>query len=134
VRLLKRLKSLGDYLIVGISTDAFNEAKGKSTIMPYSQRKEVIESLKYVDATIPEHSWEQKEDDIMRLSVDIFAMGDDWSGKFDQLNNFCKVLYLPRTKHISSTEFKTLLNDASYSKAELKKAFTLLEWLSHDLE
>ena len=109
LRLLKRAKGLGDYLIVGLSTDEFNATKGKKTVIPYKQRKEIIEGLGLVDKVIPEKSWEQKEEDIIFNEVNLFVMGDDWKGHFDDLSILCEVLYLPRTPGISSTEIKQKL-------------------------
>ena len=106
IRLLKRAKALGDYLIVGVSTDAFNAGKGKKAILAYSERKEVVEAIRYVDKVIPERSWDQKIKDVQKYQIDVFVMGDDWKGKFDFLKPYCEVVYLPRTKRISSTSIK----------------------------
>jgi glycerol-3-phosphate cytidylyltransferase len=109
IRLLKRAKKLGDYLIVGLSTDEFNEQKGKDCLKPYKQRLAVMEAIKYVDKVIPEKNWEQKIKDIKKYKIDIFVMGDDWKGKFDFLKKYCKVVYLKRTPDISTTLLKELL-------------------------
>ena len=106
LRLLKRVKELGDHLSVSISTDEFNSVKGKKTLIPYEQRKEIVENIKCVDLVIPETCWEQKIEDIKKYEIDIFAMGNDWEGKFDFLKEYCEVVYLPRTEDISSTEIK----------------------------
>ncbi|MDC3335665.1 glycerol-3-phosphate cytidylyltransferase [Opitutales bacterium] len=106
LRLLKRVKELGDHLSVSISTDEFNSVKGKKTLIPYEQRKEIVENIKCVDLVIPETCWEQKIEDIKKYEIDIFAMGRDWEGKFDFLKEYCEVVYLPRTEDISSTEIK----------------------------
>ena len=106
LRLLKRVKKLGHHLTVAISTDNFNAVKGKKTLIPYKQRKEIVENIKCVDQVIPETCWEQKEEDIKNFDIDIFAMGNDWEGKFDFLRNYCEVIYLPRTDDISSTDIK----------------------------
>lgn len=106
LRLLKRLAELGDHLIVGVSTDKFNNIKGKSTIIPYEERVEIISSLPFVSTIIPEDKWDQKRHDIVNYNVDIFAMGSDWTGKFDDLKDLCQVIYLPRTQHISTTKIK----------------------------
>lgn len=108
IALLKRAKELCDFLIVGLSTDEFNRLKGKQSYFNFNERKSMLGSLKHVDFIIPETSWEQKEQDIERYKVDIFIIGDDWKGKFDNLE--CKVTYLPRTKLISSTKIKEALN------------------------
>ncbi len=106
LRLLKRLNNLGDELIVAVSTDEFNEKKGKKTIIPFKERAEIVSSIKYVTKVIPEENWEQKQNDIKKYDIDIFAIGDDWEGKFDFLNKFCEVIYLNRTQNISSSDLK----------------------------
>ena len=110
LNLLNRLKSLGDKLIVAVSTDEFNSIKGKKTLIPFEQRALIVQNIKCVDMVISEENWEQKIDDIKKYNVDIFAMGDDWKGKFDFLKDYCKVIYLPRTQNISTTELKKELN------------------------
>ena len=106
VRLLRRLAELGDELIVGCSTDAFNALKGKVTAVPYAYRVEILEACRYVDRVIPEENWEQKRDDIRRYGISVFAMGDDWAGKFDELGDLCEVRYLTRTEDVSTTGIK----------------------------
>jgi glycerol-3-phosphate cytidylyltransferase len=103
MKLLKRAKELGDYLIVGLSTDEFNSVKGKKSYYTFDHRKELLESIKYVDKVIPEKGWEQKVNDLIKNDVDIFVMGNDWEGKFDFLSEYCRVIYLTRTEGISST-------------------------------
>ncbi|CDL84101.1 glycerol-3-phosphate cytidylyltransferase [Xenorhabdus szentirmaii] len=110
IRLLKRLKALGDYLIVVISTDDFNQIKGKKSFFSYEERKEIVESCKYVDMVIPENRWEQKRMDIINHKVDILGMGDDWAGHFDDLKDICEVIYLKRTENISTTKIKNKLS------------------------
>ena len=110
LNLLNRLKRLGDKLIVAVSTDEFNSIKGKKTLIPFEQRALIVQNIKCVDMVISEKKWEQKIDDIKKYNVDIFAMGDDWKGKFDFLKDYCKVVYLPRTQNISTTELKKELN------------------------
>ncbi len=107
LNLLERLKQLGDILIVGVSTDEFNQAKGKESFISFHDRARIISSLKCVDLVIPEESWDQKIDDVKNYNVDIFGIGDDWSGKFDFLNKNCKVLYLKRSHGISSTSLRS---------------------------
>lgn len=109
IRLLSRLRGIGDRLIVGLSTDEFNTLKGKTTVMPFEHRLEILKACRYIDKVIPEETWDQKVADIKREKIDIFAIGDDWAGKFDHLEDHCKVLYLPRTKNISTTEIKELI-------------------------
>ena len=111
LEILRRASLLGNKLIVGVSTDKFNEIKGKTCVLPYQKRKELLESLDYVDKVIPENNWNQKVTDIQDNDIDIFVMGDDWEGKFDKLKDFCKVIYLPRTKGISSTKLRSILDD-----------------------
>lgn len=111
IRLLERAKALGDHLIVGLSTDEFNEIKHKSSFLPYDQRKEILEAIKYVDKVIPETCWEQKVLDVKKHNVDIFVIGDDWAGEFDFLKDYCEVIYLPRTLDISSSSLKGQLKN-----------------------
>lgn len=107
INLLRRAKDLGDYLIVALSTDEFNwNQKQKKCYFTYEQRKQLLESIRYVDLVIPEENWEQKVSDIKEFRVDTFVMGDDWKGKFDYLNDYCEVLYFPRTPEISTTLIK----------------------------
>ena len=106
INLLRRAKQLGDYLIVALSTDDFNRLKGKECYFSYEERKNLLESIRYVDLVIPETCWEQKSSDIALYQVDTFVMGDDWKGKFDELSPFCEVVYLPRTEEISTTKIK----------------------------
>ena len=134
LKLLQNLKALGDEHIVAVSTDEFNSLKEKKTIIPYEQRKEIVENIKCVDFVIPENNWEQKILDIKKYNVDIFAIGKDWEGKFDFLKEYCKVVYLDRTKDISSTQLKKTLKTFSVSKDELLKAFDILEQLKKDFE
>lgn len=110
VNLLRRLRELGDRLVVGLSTDEFNTLKGKTTVMPYAHRAEIVGAVRYVDGVFPETCWEQKRDDIRREDARIFAMGDDWIGKFDDLSDLCEVVYLPRTRDVSTTEIKQILH------------------------
>ena len=111
LNLLRRAKALGDYLIVAVSTDEFNTLKGKKCYFPYEIRKQIVETIRYVDLVIPEDSWDQKEDDIKRYAIDTFVMGDDWKGKFDELKTQCDVVYLPRTDGVSTTQIKDTLGN-----------------------
>lgn len=121
VFLLRRLRDLGGRLVVGCSTDEFNAVKGKNTILPYDQRVEVLRSCRYVDDVFPETAWEQKREDVVRTEAGIFGMGDDWAGKFDHLSDIVKVVYLPRTQDVSTTEIRKLVNALHIEKlAELK--------------
>ena len=113
VRLLKRAKELGDYLIVGLSTDEFNEfKKHKQAYNDYAERKYILEAIRYVDEVIPEQDWDQKVKDVQKYDIDTFVMGDDWKGQFDFLKPYCDVVYLPRTPGISTTKIKEDLKKA----------------------
>jgi glycerol-3-phosphate cytidylyltransferase len=112
INLLRRAKELGDYLIVALSTDRFNEQeKSKKTYFEYGKRKKLLEAIRYVDLVIPEKSWDQKIYDIKKYMVNIFTIGDDWKGKFDFLEKYCKVVYIERTPEISTSIIK---NDLRY--------------------
>lgn len=106
INLLKRAKELGDYLIVALSTNEFNETKGKKCYFSYEERKKLVESIRYVDLVIPENNWEQKTNDIKEFKVDKLVMGNDWEGKFDSLKDYCEVIYLRRTPEISTSRIK----------------------------
>ncbi len=106
IRLLKRAKQQGDYLIVAVSTDEFNQIKGKKAYHNYETRKKMLEAIRYVDLVIPENDWDQKLKDVNEYKIDVFCMGDDWSGKFDHLSEYCEIVYLPRTEGISTTKIK----------------------------
>lgn len=119
VRILKRLREMGDKLIVGISSDEFNAIKGKKSFFSYEERAEIVSSCKYVDEVFPENDWSQKRDDILKYKADILGMGNDWQGKFDDLSDICQVVYLERTEDISTTDIKKKLS--SINKEELVK-------------
>lgn len=106
VHLLQRARALGDYLIVGVSTDTFNALKGKTAYTSWEDRKFILEALSCVDEVIPESHWEQKIEDIKEKEVDLFVMGEDWTGEFDFLQNYCEVIYLSRTNGTSTTKIK----------------------------
>lgn len=135
LKLLERLSKMADQVIVAVSTDEFNEQKGKKVLIPYEQRAAIVQAIEYVDLVIPEDNWEQKKTDIEKYGVDIFAIGNDWEGKFDFLKNQCEVVYLDRTQDISTTSLKkSLTNFLSISKEDLASAFEVLEMLRRDLE
>ncbi|TWG89371.1 glycerol-3-phosphate cytidylyltransferase [Luteimonas sp. J16] len=113
INLLRRARALGDRLVVGLSTDEFNQGKHKSSLLNYENRKAVLESIRYVDEVFPEHTWEQKVNDIRKYGASIFVMGNDWEGRFDFLSEHCQVVYLPRTEDISTTEIKQSIADGS---------------------
>jgi glycerol-3-phosphate cytidylyltransferase len=111
IRLLERARSLGSYLVVGLSTDEFNLSKGKRSVFSYSERFAILGALRHVDKIIPENDWEQKLNDVISNKIDVFVMGDDWEGKFDFLKPNCEVVYLPRTSGISTTYIKYLISE-----------------------
>ena len=113
INLLRRAKELGDYLIVALSTDEFNwNQKKKKCYFSYEQRKQLVESIRYVDLVIPEENWEQKRSDIHEYHIDTFVIGNDWEGKFDFLKvEGAEVVYLERTPDISTTAIKEDIKD-----------------------
>lgn len=116
LNILRRLKDLGTHLSVGVSTDEFNSRKGKVSVCSYSERAAIVSAIRYVDHVFEENDWDQKELDIKRLNIDIFGMGSDWAGKFDQLDKYCKIVYLTRTENISTTSIKAHLSDSSIAR------------------
>jgi glycerol-3-phosphate cytidylyltransferase len=119
VRLLKRARALGDYLVVALSTDDFNALKDKESYHDYDTRKEMLESIRYVDLVIPEETWEQKLDDVKTYHIDIVVMGEDWAGseRFEYLKEHCELAFLPRTEGVSTTDIKENLGGEKTSAA-----------------
>ncbi|WP_416995953.1 glycerol-3-phosphate cytidylyltransferase [Alistipes putredinis] len=115
INLLRRAKQQGDYLIVALSTDEFNwDMKGKRCYFSYSERRQLLEAIRYVDLVVPEKNWEQKRSDVHQYHVDVFVIGDDWEGKFDFLEEEgCEVLYLSRTPEVSTTRIKRDLTEGA---------------------
>lgn len=111
INILRRARALGEYLVVAVSTDEFNRIKHKQSYSSYEERKAIVEAIRYVDLVIPEHDWRQKVGDIKKYNIDVFVMGDDWKGEFDELQAYCEVVYLPRTEGISSTMIKASLRE-----------------------
>lgn len=112
INLLRRAKELGDYLIVGVTSDSFDRGRGKLNVRNnVLERVEAVKATGYADEVIIEDYLGQKIDDIQKYDVDIFAIGSDWVGKFDYLNEYCKVVYLPRTEGISSTMLRAESQD-----------------------
>jgi glycerol-3-phosphate cytidylyltransferase len=128
LQLLRRVADLADQLIVGVATDEFNVIKGKRSMIAYEQRAEIVASLRMVDAVIPERNWEQKREDIETHDVDLFVIGNDWAGEFDDLGDLCDVVYLPRTSGISSTEIRDAVH--VFSPAEVERLHHALEAIS----
>ena len=110
INILRRAKALGDYLVVVVSTDEFNWNE-KKCYFTYEERKAMLEAIRYVDLVVPEENWEQKVTDVQKYQIDTFVMGDDWTGKFDFLKDYCEVVYLPRTPEISTTQIKRELGN-----------------------
>ena len=108
IEILRRAKSLGDYLVVAVSTDEFNAIKNKKAYHDYATRKKMLEAVRYVDLVIPEKDWGQKREDVKRYEIDTVVMGSDWEGNenFEKLKDLCEVVYLPRTDNISTTQIK----------------------------
>ena len=107
IRLLERAKALGDYLVVGVTADNFDRARGKINVQQsLIERIENVKQTGLADEIIVEEYEGQKIDDIKRLDIDIFTVGSDWKGHFDYLNEYCKVVYLDRTQGISSSELR----------------------------
>jgi glycerol-3-phosphate cytidylyltransferase len=125
VRLLKRLAELGDHLTVFVSTDEFNLEKGKSSVVAYEDRAEIVRACRYVDCVLPEKRWDQKYDDIIREGISVFGMGDDWTGKFDELEGICEVVFLDRTENVSSTTLKSFIK--SLGREELLEALPVID-------
>lgn len=112
IRLLERAKALGDYLVVGVTADNFDRARGKINVQQsLIERIENVKQTGLADEIIVEEYEGQKIDDIKRLDIDIFTVGSDWEGHFDYLNEYCKVVYLDRTQGISSSELRAEKND-----------------------
>jgi glycerol-3-phosphate cytidylyltransferase len=112
IKLLKRARSLGSHLIVGVSSDELNrDKKGREPIYPLKSRLEIISSLKFVDEVFVEDSLDLKAEYISSKNADVLVMGDDWQGRFDHLNEYCKVIYLPRTPSISTTEVIEIIKE-----------------------
>lgn len=108
IRLLQRAKTLGDYLIVGVTSDDFDKARGKLNVQQnLMERIEAVRATGIADEIVVEEYEGQKIEDIQKYGVDIFTVGSDWCGKFDYLKDYCQVIYLPRTEGISSSALRT---------------------------
>lgn len=131
IRILERAKALGDYLIVGITSDDYDRSRGKINIQQsLTERIAAVKATGIADEIIVEEYEGQKIDDIRRLGVDIFTVGSDWEGQFDYLNEYCKVIYLPRTEGVSSSELRAekrklrigLVGEAAFRTKFIKEA------------
>ncbi len=105
INILERAKKQGDYLVVGVSSDQLNfQKKQRCPVYPQDQRVRILESLRFVDEVFIEESLELKAHYIQQYRADVFVMGDDWAGKFNDMQEYCEVVYLPRTPSISTSE------------------------------
>jgi glycerol-3-phosphate cytidylyltransferase len=110
VNLLRRAKELGSYLVVGVSSDELNfRKKGLHPAYSTEDRIAIVHALRFVDEVFVEHSLEEKRTYLLEHRADVLVMGDDWAGKFDEFSDICRVVYLPRTEGISTTEVKSHL-------------------------
>jgi choline-phosphate cytidylyltransferase len=113
VNILRRARALGTHLVVGVSSDELNaRKKGLAPAYSIEDRVGIVAALRYVDEVFVEHSLEAKRDYLLEHRADVLVMGDDWAGKFDEFGDICRVVYLPRTEGISTTEIKTHLKSA----------------------
>jgi glycerol-3-phosphate cytidylyltransferase len=127
VRLLERLRALGDRLVVGVSTDEFNTLKGKRAVFSYEDRAAIVGAMRSVDLVIPERTWEQKRTDVAQHGASVLAMGNDWKGRFDDLQDLCQVVYLERTDGISTSSIRETLERISPKTiADLKAALDVI--------
>jgi glycerol-3-phosphate cytidylyltransferase len=109
LQLLRRISLIAEQVYVGVATDDFNSQKGKKSVIPFEHRCEIVSAIRLVDHVFGEETWDQKRSDIMKFKADLFVMGDDWAGHFDDLNDICVVRYLPRTNGVSSSLLKETL-------------------------
>lgn len=108
IKLLERAKALGDYLIVGVTSDDYDKKRGKiNNHQSLMERIDAVSATGIADEIIVEEYDGQKIDDIKKYGIDIFTLGSDWEGKFDYLREYCDVIYLPRTEGISSSDIRT---------------------------
>ncbi len=112
LNIIKRSKKLGDKLIIGVSTDKLNlKKKNKYPIFSENDRKDIISNINGVDEVFFEESLEKKREYLIKYKADILVMGNDWEGKFDEFKDICEVVYLPRTKNISTTKIKEIIKN-----------------------
>ena len=112
INILKRARAEGDFLSVGISSDELNfSKKGKAPVYPLKSRMEIVQSLRFVDHVFVEQSLELKRQYLLEQQADVLVMGNDWEGKFDEFSDITKVVYLPRTPSISTTEIIEVIRD-----------------------
>lgn len=124
VEILRRAKELGDYLVVGISSDELNFSKKKKyPVYPLPHRIEIVKAIRYVDEVFVEESLEKKREYLKQYKADILVMGNDWEGRFNEFKDVCDVVYLPRTPVISSSEIKLVCQGKAMPE---KRRFDLL--------
>lgn len=114
LNLLRRARALGDWLIVGVSSDELNAGKkGRRPVFSLSERLAIVQGIRYVDEVFVEESLELKADYLIRVRADILVMGDDWAGRFDHFSPLCRVVYLPRTPDVSSSGILSVIRTAA---------------------
>ncbi|EDY86242.1 glycerol-3-phosphate cytidyltransferase [gamma proteobacterium HTCC5015] len=112
LKILERAAAYGDRLIVGISSDQFNfEKKKKYPVFSEGHRMEIVSAIRYVEGVFLEESFEKKREYLVEHQADVFVMGDDWRGKFDEFKDICEVVYLERTPELSTTEYKSIIRN-----------------------
>ncbi len=117
VSILERARGLGDYLVVGVSSDELNlKKKGRLPVYNQEDRLRIIRSLRFVDDVFVEESLEKKKEYILQHRADVLVMGDDWKGRFDEMKAYCRVVYLPRTPSISTTEVIEVVRRGDFGK------------------
>lgn len=116
---LKQCKEFGDYLIVGVSSDDFNEQKkSKKAYYPYEVRKEIVNAIKYVDETFEQSSFEQKKEDVLKYNIDVLVSSVEYKGRYDYLKEYCEVVYLDRHTSCSSTTVRENLSKEDIVKLD----------------
>jgi len=114
---LKECKEIGDYLVVGVSSDEFNEQKkNKKAYYPYEIRKEIVEAIKYVDETFKQSSFEDKKEEILKYNIDVLVSSKEYEGRYDYLREYCEVIYLDRHTSCSSTSLRNDLTEEEIIK------------------
>ncbi len=123
LRILERAAALGDRLLVGVSTDELNfRKKGRVPFVPEADRMEIVAALRCVAGVFREHSLEEKRSYLLEHHADVLAMGHDWTGRFDEFKDVCKVVYLPRTESVSTTEIEALIRDRPSPRHQVRGA------------
>ena len=123
LNILRRARALGEQLIVGVSSDELNFRKKQvHPAYPVAHRMEIVRAVRYVDEVFVEESLEAKRDYVLAHRADVLVMGDDWAGKFDFLSDVCRVVYLPRTEGISSTDVKQHIRTPEFRPVAMRSA------------